>query len=124
MQNRLHSGSASTGVFTIQYKCGQNDLELLSNVAKSIAALLGLTTRRIDVERYQPQGFTIILYLEESHILLEAYPEDELIEFHIGSCKVLDEEDVLFAIEKYIGPVKGRYFWGSKQFFGWGCGHI
>lgn len=122
MRDKPYTGSVSSGVFTVEYS-GYTPEQLLERLTR-IAIDLLLTPKGDHIELYEPIGFTVALFLKESHILAEVYPEDNLLEFHIGSCKKLTRWQVEMAIDDWLGKIKGFPVWAEKQFFGWSCGHI
>ena len=61
-------------------------------LANAISANLKLTPIRTETCKYPPRnndigGLTVVTFLAESHIVIETYPEDELYEISIISCK-------------------------------------
>jgi S-adenosylmethionine/arginine decarboxylase-like enzyme len=63
-----------------------------ARLSQHLAGLVGLTTLRSDIQRYEPQGATIMTYLAESHVIVTTYPEDQHAEFEVVSCKDFDAE--------------------------------
>lgn len=45
-------------------------------------------------------GFTIILYLLESHLLIETYPEYNLLELEIATCRRINSDEVKSALDR------------------------
>lgn len=64
-------------------------LQRLRAYARESIEKLGLGFRRFAVEKYQgvKGAYTVIAFLNESHLELTAYPEDNRLEVEVASCK-------------------------------------
>lgn len=72
-------------------------LEKIKELIERSTSYLGLRLRRTVTERYgENKAFTMIGFLDESHILVTTYPEYMVAELEIASCKTIE-------LESYVG---------------------
>lgn len=70
---------------------------------RAMARSLGYTVLNCQREEYPFQGWTSVLFLAESHMIFEAYPEEEIVELQIVTCKPGHLKDFLRAIYDAFG---------------------
>ena len=72
-------------------------LPRLRAYAREAIDSLGLGFRRFAVEKYPKfkNAYTLIAFLNESHLELTTYPEDNVIELEVASCRSVCLEDFL-----------------------------
>lgn len=75
--------------------------ELLAEFARRLSEMCCLTPIRYDHQHYYPIGQTLTVYLAESHLILETYPEDGLVELEIASCRTFPHDGLKPAAEKF-----------------------
>lgn len=63
-----------------------NDEDKLSELASAAATATGATVLQIAVQRFQPQGVTVVVVLAESHASLHTYPEAGLVFWDCFTC--------------------------------------
>lgn len=66
------------------------DVLHLADLATELSDFLGFKHFDYDYHIYPVQGITLTLFLAESHITLDTYPEFNLLEITIVSCKTID----------------------------------
>lgn len=67
-----------------------DDPELIDREMTRYVESNGLTLKDRLVSRFQPQGLTLVLVLEESHLLVNTWPEHGVIQVEIFSCKAIE----------------------------------
>lgn len=114
-------GGAFVAAVTIKYAPGLMMISVVESVLKQFAQNLGLTPKRHIFQMYgdDVRAFTSLWFLEESHVILETYPEDGIVELQLGSCKAIDRERFYAAIEFFFGPVVGQPVDAMKTSKGW-----
>ena len=65
-------------------------LESLKNLGEDLVKHSGFTFRRFSVENYRTpkNAYTLVCFLDESHLILTTYPEHDLLEVELTSCKL------------------------------------
>lgn len=80
--------------------------KVLIAFGEAIADELGLNVKTYHKVTYDREigvaGYTATVYLAESHILFETYPEYSMIEFEMASCRRLDSEDIERALRRHF----------------------
>jgi len=82
-----------------------NDSELLKNVLLDASTDANLTVLDIKVQRFSPQGVSILLVIAESHIAIHTWPEYGYAALDVFTCR--DEESTWRAynyIIKVLNP--------------------
>lgn len=120
-------GGVFFGGCTITMPKKNMSIEHLLPRLKEVVKDIGLTFRRFDYEPYDsiknPQALTLMVYLQESHVILECYPEDGVVEFQIGSCKEVKPIELEKSIKKNLGKISSASEWNYKHnVYGWICG--
>lgn len=68
-----------------------------------LAQKLSYSVLNIVREEYPIQGWTSVLFLAESHIIFEGYPEEEIVELEIVTCLPAKEKDFVSALNAAFG---------------------
>ena len=55
-----------------------------------LAIFLGFTPCNYDYKYYDNRALTLTRFLEESHITVDTYPENSILELTVVSCKYID----------------------------------
>ena len=63
-----------------------NDLELLTNLLRTIIKLFNLTEIEYSYYKFKPQGLTINILLKESHITIHTWPEKKKCTIDLFTC--------------------------------------
>ena len=95
------------------YKCAGNlhDVESLLNAMKQGAAVAGAQIIGSSVTEYPVHGLTLVVFLEESHILLSTYPELKYVVVEIFMCN--DHADAKLCwrkIKEYLKPANVKEY--------------
>lgn len=77
--------------------------------AKAIATAVGLTVKNWNWELYEPQGWTLVVFLAESHLIFTAYPEHNLLDVELASCTSVDAEAFYRALKEFLPSGRNRY---------------
>ena len=62
------------------------DPSLFENVINKIAKAAEVTVLKISKYKFEPQGFTILALLAESHMSFHTFPEKNIISFDFFTC--------------------------------------
>jgi spermidine synthase len=62
------------------------DPSVYENVIRKIAKAAAVTILKISKYKFEPQGFTILALLAESHISFHTFPEKGIISFDFFTC--------------------------------------
>lgn len=98
-------GNLCIGLATIKLSPKQFNITYILNYGRKIAKKLGLKVLEVCWCPYsyeRKDQFTAILFLKESHIALETWPENEEVEITIASCKKLKKKQIRKAINKRL----------------------
>jgi len=76
------------------------DPSLFENVINKIAKAANVTVLKISKYKFEPQGFTILALLAESHISFHTFPEKEIISFDFFTCGNISPSIALDIIKK------------------------
>ena len=77
--------------------------------AKAIVAAIGLTVKNWAWELYEPQGWTLVVFLAESHFIFTAYPEHNLLDVELASCTTVDKDKFYRALKEFLPAARHRY---------------
>lgn len=77
----------------------------------SIANGLGVKDRV--VSKYEPQGVTVALVLQESHILANSWPENGTLQVELFSCRGIDPAE-MERIAKEVFGARRTYLYSMK----------
>ena len=69
-----------------------DDPSLIYRVMREYSEANGLTVCDSCETKYQPQGVTVVLVLQESHLLVNTWPEHGVVQVELFSCKGIDIE--------------------------------
>ena len=64
----------------------EHDPSLFEDVINKIAKAANVTVLKISKYKFEPQGFTILALLAESHISFHTFPEKGIISFDFFTC--------------------------------------
>ena len=76
------------------------DSTVYEKVIKNIAKAAGVTILNISKYKFEPQGFTILALLAESHISFHTFPEKGIISFDFFTCGKVNPSIALEVIKK------------------------
>ncbi len=82
--------------------------------------ILGLSIVRNVVYRFEGGGKTIVCVLAESHLVVETFPEDGIVELEIASCRKIDTNKLYkmfteseYELQEMTGLIKNEFgSWG------------
>ena len=76
-----------------------------------------LTLRRFSVENYKnpKNSYTVVMFLNESHLILTSYPEASILEFEIASCKKVSLSNLIAWIQTHEDYKVMTYFYLEKN---------
>lgn len=80
-----------------------DDVQKMRRLLEDAAQASGLTMIRSDAHKFEPQGISGFVYLEESHISVHAYPELGYVAFDVFTCGESSPEKALEFFSKAIG---------------------
>ncbi len=66
------------------------DIQHLGDLAAELSDFLGFKHFDYNYHLYPGDGITLTMFLAESHITLDTYPEYNLLEISVVSCKTID----------------------------------
>lgn len=67
-----------------------DDPKLIDVEMEKYALAGGMTVKDKVVSKYEPQGVTVALVLQESHLLANSWPENGVLQVELFSCKGID----------------------------------
>ena len=73
---------------------------VFENVIHKIAKMAKVTVLEISKHKFEPQGFTILALLAESHISFHTFPEKGIISFDFFTCGEISPSIALNIIKK------------------------
>ena len=76
------------------------DPSLFENVINKIAKAANVTVLKISKYEFEPQGFTILALLAESHMSFHTFPEKNIISFDFFTCGKISPSIALDIIKK------------------------
>ena len=76
------------------------DPSLFEKVIRDIAKVADVTILNISKYKFQPQGFTILALLAESHISFHTFPEKGIISFDFFTCGKVSPSVAIDIIKK------------------------
>ncbi len=81
-----------------------DDKNMLSKIIDTMTAKIGLTKVGEIIHAFEPQGFSLVYILAESHIALHSWPEEQYAYITVSSCSdmLLDEESCSSIIEQIM----------------------
>jgi S-adenosylmethionine decarboxylase len=83
-----------------------NDYTLIKNTSLDLLKSAGFNVLDSVEHKFNPQGYTFVVLLSESHFAVHTYPEYETIYFHLYSCGDKDEKIILEGLKKKLNPKK------------------
>ncbi len=78
------------------------DSSFFENLVHKIAEKAKVTVLNIAKYKFEPQGFTLVALLAESHISFHTYPEKEIISFDFYTCGKVSPSIALDVLKKEI----------------------
>ena len=82
------------------------DPYLFENVINKIAKKANVTVLKISKYKFEPQGFTILALLAESHMSFHTFPEKGIISFDFFTCGNISPSVAINIIKKNLN-IKG-----------------
>ena len=82
------------------------DPSLFESIIHKIAKAADVTVLEISKHKFEPQGFTILALLAESHISFHTFPEKGIISFDFFTCGKVNPSIALDIIKKEIKHVR------------------
>ena len=86
------------------------DPSLFEKVINDIAKAANVTILKISKYKFEPQGFTILALLAESHISFHTFPEKGIISFDFFTCGKISPSIATDIVKKYVLVQKLRLF--------------
>ena len=96
------------------------DPSLFEKVIEDIAKAAKVTILNISKYKFEPQGFTILALLAESHISFHTFPEKGIISFDFFTCGKVSPSiaiDIIKKEFKYKRIVKKEFNRDTKSFY-------
>ena len=78
------------------------DSSLFENVIHKIAKAAQVTVLKISKYKFEPQGFTILALLAESHMSFHTFPEKGIVSFDFFTCGKISPSIALEIIKKNL----------------------
>ena len=85
------------------------DPSVYENVIRKIAKAAEVTVLEISKYKFEPQGFTILALLAESHISFHTFPEKGIISFDFFTCGKVSPSIALDIVKKV--KTNNSFFW-------------
>jgi S-adenosylmethionine decarboxylase proenzyme len=79
-----------------------DDIHGLKTIMDSICNKYDFTVLQKIEHKFEPQGFSIIYLLSESHMTIHTFPEKKYIAFDLYTCREYCNNDVYNEIHNYI----------------------
>lgn len=95
--------SVSIDAITKPWAPDLNNAQLLHDMAVLAARANGATVVGEVRQSYAPQGVTVVIFLEESHIIVTTYPEHGIYFVDVFACGGVDAAIIGKEIVEYIG---------------------
>ena len=88
-----------------------NDLDYISNICIEAVKRAGATFVSIQTKKFEPQGLTVLILLEESHLTYHSYPEKQFAAINCYTCGTNTKPDkaIDFIIEQ-LKPNPNRVY--------------
>jgi len=93
---------------TLRYSRTDHSTATLKKFGYFLANAIELKSIGHDGFVYTPHGETIIIYLAESHIAIETYPEHGIVELEISSCRPFSDTPVFRSVERFGMEILSR----------------
>ena len=96
------------------------DPSFFEKIIYKIAKIANVTVLKISKHKFEPQGFTILALLAESHISFHTFPEKEIISFDFFTCGNVSPSIALDIIKKefkYKRIIKKEFNRDTKSFY-------
>ncbi|RPG49918.1 MAG: hypothetical protein CBB61_006150 [Gammaproteobacteria bacterium TMED1] len=71
-----------------------DDADLLTTQMIKYIEQTNLSVREKCVSKYEPQGITIALILEESHLMVNTWPEHRVMQIELFACTDINQKDL------------------------------
>jgi len=99
-------GYEVTAVFSGVSSDKLKNYKLLKEASLKLLKDAGFTILSSSEHKFDPQGYTFMVLLAESHFAIHTYPEYESIYFHLYSCGKKNEKIVFDELKKVLEPKK------------------
>jgi len=84
-----------------------NCADQLEQVLREAAEAAGATVLSVTVQKFEPQGMTGVIVLQESHISIHTWPEDGYAAVDVYTCgDHVRVEDALAVLQQFFKPKK------------------
>lgn len=77
------------------------NLDDLVDLTRDLAFQLNFSPLAFEFQHYPGDGLTFVRFLAESHICIDIYPEHNIIELMLVSCKDFDSSKLLAVMDAY-----------------------
>ena len=81
-----------------------NDFNLIKKSSLELLKRAGFTILGEMDHVFNPQGYTFIVLLAESHFAVHTYPEYNTIYFHLYTCGEKDETEIFSKLKEILNP--------------------
>lgn len=79
-----------------------NDIEKVKSILDSICNDYNYTVLGKIEHKFEPQGFTLLYLLSESHLSIHTFPERKTVAFDLYTCRAYDNNNVYNEIHKKL----------------------
>ena len=80
-----------------------DDADLLTNQMIKYIEKTNLSVRDKCISKYEPQGITIALILEESHLMVNTWPEHRIMQIELFACTDINQKHLESIATKIFG---------------------
>ncbi|MAI42013.1 MAG: S-adenosylmethionine decarboxylase family protein [Candidatus Azotimanducaceae bacterium] len=80
-----------------------DDANLLSTKMMDYIDNTNLSVREKCISKYEPQGITIALILEESHLMVNTWPEHRVLQIEVFACTDINQKELESIATKTFG---------------------
>ena len=80
-----------------------DDADLLTTQMIKYIENTNLSVREKCISKYEPQGITIALILEESHLMVNTWPEYRVMQIELFACTNINQQDLESIATKIFG---------------------
>lgn len=102
-ETQIYSGTHMIcDIKKIENKTMLNDISQLKNLLDNICEKHNYTILQKTEHIFEPQGYTILYMLSESHISIHTFPEKEYIAFDLYTCRSYESHCPYMEIYEYL----------------------
>ncbi len=98
------SGHEVTAIFNGVSLDSLNNYSFLKEISLKLLKESGFNILESSEHVFQPQGYTFMVLLSESHFALHTYPEYNSIYFHLYTCRKRDTEKIFSTLKEIFNP--------------------